>query len=48
MNPSQNPAVGESMEIIFGVGFSLMLAGVVLVVLRDYCRDRKACRESKG
>jgi len=36
------------MEFLFSVVFPLVGTGVILVVLRDYRRERKICRGDKG
>lgn len=36
------------MEIAIGIMFSLLLAGVVLVLTRDFHRERKAFRGKGG
>jgi len=36
------------MELLFNVVFPVITGGIILVVLRDYHRERKACRGDKG
>jgi hypothetical protein len=36
------------MKLLVAVGIPLVMLGVAFVVLRDYLRERKACRSGRG
>ncbi len=36
------------MKLFVAVGIPLVMIGVVAVVLRDYLRERRACRGGRG